>query len=279
MKHPSPYVAATGFTRPSQLAALAARLRDRSPATWPAFAPRYAPRRLVAAVLVSAKTLRGEPTTNRRYPTLDGARRLVEQANALGLVSAVHYNTRASGAELGEELARLVRAVPRLRMLQLNVERPLVAPIRWFRERWPDVEIVLQLNPATRTQALLDASAWGACVRYAEVVDHVLLDLSRGEGRDLNVAEVVRDVLVDQLAFHTACVRLGVAGGLGPDARPVLDAIYERVGVERFEALSFDAESRLRVPAPDADPALKHQDDLDVAAVAAWFELFAREAT
>jgi hypothetical protein len=274
MKRPAPYLAATGFTRPSELAALAARLRDRSPATWPVFAPRYAPRRLVAGVLVSAKTLRGEPTTNRRYPTRDGARRLVEQANALGFVAAVHYNTRATDAELEAELRALVRAVPRLRMLQLNVERPAVAPIRALRDAHPDVEIVLQLNAATR---LPHRSAWAACAHYADVVDHVLLDVSRGEGRDLNLAEVVRDVIDDQSSFHDARVRLGVAGGLGPDARPILDALYARIGVERFDALSFDAESRLRVGALDADLALKQQDDLDEGLVSAWFECLARE--
>lgn len=272
MKRPAPYLAATGFVRPYEMAALAAQLRAATGSPRGAFAPHYAPRRLVAAVLVSAKTLRGVAVENRRYPTLDTARAIVDCAHEHGFLGAVHYNTRAHGDDLSAELAALGQAIPRLRMLQVNVERPSPGAIRGFRERWPDVEIVLQLNGATRG----GDGAWDAAFVYASVIDHVLLDLSRGEGRDLNVARTAHDVIEDAPIFHGAGVRVGVAGGLGPDARPVLDQLRTAVGRGPFDALSFDAESRLRVPSPEALSGAKQQDDLDVTKVGAWFELFAQ---
>lgn len=272
MKRPSPYLAATGFVQPYEVRALAAQIRDAIGAPRGAFAPHYAPRRLVVATLVSAKTLRGVAVENRRYPNLDTARSVVDCAHAHGFVGAVHYNTRAQGDDLGAELTTLGHAIPYMRMLQLNVERPSPGSLLRFRERWPDVEIILQLNPATRG----GDGAWDAAFIYASVVDHVLLDLSRGEGRDLNVAAVAHDVTEDAPIFHAAGVRLGVAGGLGPDAQPVLDELYATVGRGPFDALSFDAESRLRIPSPEALPGAKQQDDLDVTKVGAWFELFER---
>lgn len=272
MKHPAPYVAATGFTTPGQLHAL-----HRS---WsaPDDTARFAPRRRVVGFLVSAKTLRGVPVTNRRYPpSMEWVSLLVQQSLRDGFLPAVHYNTRAAGDALREELFALFVAVPRARMLQLNVERPEVAPLRAFREAHPDVEIVLQLNAATRAECPL-GTAWGACARYADVIDHALLDLSRGEGKALSVPQVAGDIVTSMTRFHRANVRLGVAGGLGPEARGVLDDLRAKVGDERFDALSFDAESALRSPADDPTPGERYQDRLCVEKTRAWFELFAKDA-
>lgn len=229
--------------------------------------------RFMAGVLVSAKTLRGEHTESRRYPAAAQVEAILAVSAQHGAWPVVHYNTRATGDALTMELAALVRAFPSMRGLQLNVVRPSPSVVNAFAVDHPHVEVIAQMNRAAFGDPPVPADAILYARDYPNA-SHALLDLSGGRGEDIDTAFAAR---VARAWPHAA--RLGVAGGLGPDAEPTLCALRDDLGAERFAALSFDAESRVRVPVEDPIAGAKHQDRLDRDLALAWVSLAARMVT
>lgn len=213
--------------------------------------------RVMAGVLVSAKTLRGESMTNRRYPTIDRVESLLLNSRYAYAWPVVHYNSRAVGYSLGDELRELAKRCPSMRGLQLNVVRPSPSVVNAFAFDHPHVEVVVQMNRAAFGDPPVPADAILYARDYPNAL-HALLDLSGGRGADIDTAFAAR---VARGWPHAA--RLGVAGGLGPDAEQTLRALRDDLGAERFAALSFDAESRVRVPVEDPIVGEKYQDRLD----------------
>ena len=221
--------------------------------------------RLMAGVLVSAKTLRGEATANRRYPLIGRVEELLSGLAAVGAWPVVHFNCREG---LREHVAAMVRAFPSMRGLQLNVVRPDRVAIGGLRRDRPEVEFILQVNrgSASAGEAMTAASVAAYVDGYADVAAHVLLDASGGEGRPLS-PELAAEVLD---GWRWACVP-SLAGGLGPDASPILYDLASRVRNRRRLAwCSVDAESKLRVPVDGADMDVPYQDRLAARKAVAW---------
>ncbi len=228
--------------------------------------------RLMAGVLVSAKTLRGEATASRRYPAAAQVEAILSSCSRHGAWPAVHYNTRATESVLALELALLSRMFPSMRGLQLNVARPDPDAVAYFAKTRPAVEVIVQINRGAFGEAPVPVDA----VRYAQQYDgvrHALLDLSGGEGSAVDVSFAAR--VARGWRVFAAAPRLGVAGGFGPDSREVLASLREEIGAEPFAGLSFDAESRLRVPVADPAPGEKNQDALCHEKALAWAGLVA----
>lgn len=226
--------------------------------------------RFMAGVLVSAKTLRGESTESRRYPAASQVEAILSACASYGAWPAVHYNTRAHGDALASELATLVRTFPSMRGLQLNIVRPSPSVVDAFALDHLHIEVIAQMNRAAFGNTPVPADAIIYARDYPNA-SHALLDRSGGCGADIDTAFAAR---VARGWPHAA--RLGVAGGLGPDAEPTLRALRDDLGAERFASLSFDAESRVRVPVEDPTLGAKHQDRLDRDLAIAWVSLAAR---
>lgn len=264
MKSHRPYIAVSGLASVSDARLLCAIENN----------PSVEPRRLVGAVLVSRKTLQGKATESLRYPSLAVAQEVCATLAAAPIVPAVHYNTRTNGGDIERELFTLARHVPAMRMLQLNVVCPAVEAVEAFRRAHPWVEIVLQVSGETRAQyQSAGLNPWAVLADYGRVVDHLLLDLSRGTGRPLPVEATADEIRLHELQAETRHVGLGVAGGLGPDARPVLGVLHGILDEAVFARLSFDAESNLRVPASH-DFHLPGRDVLDAEKVRGYLQTF-----
>lgn len=250
---PRPYIGVTGVVTPADVAALA-KCVDLLPQGY----------RLMAGVLVSAKTLRGERTTNARYPTFGRVSGLLEGLAAAGCWPVVHFNCREN---LHEHLGPLARLTA-MRGLQLNVSSPDVGVITMFKRERADVEFILQVNNAARGESgvLTKASALAYIDRYDSVADFALVDASGGRGEPINI----------KLARSLASSRGGMAfaGGFGPDS-------YEAVREVCASALwpSFDAETRVRRPLANGIPGESYQDELDPVAAAQWVRTAAREVS
>lgn len=222
--------------------------------------------RLMAGVLVSAKTLNGEPTENRRYPKFGAVEELLRALDAVGAWPVVHFNTRA---QLQEQLERLGATLLSMKGLQLNVSRPDPAVVEGFLMQRPDVEFILQVNrsvvPVGATITPRDVFEY---IRpYAGLAKHALLDLSGGEGREMS-AGLAADVLND---WPWPGIVPSFAGGLGPDAGPLLAELASKVrDPRRLLGCSFDAESRLRVAIDDPIPQASHQDRLNAEKATRW---------
>lgn len=229
--------------------------------------------RLMAGVLVSSKTLRGEATANLRYPPFGAVDTLLAQCNDLGAWPVVHFNTRE---DLALCLGALATALPSMRGLQLNVETwPTPDLLAHFRKMRPDVEVILQYRGATTTDALVRLAV--EMSDYEGVMDFVLVDGSMGSGKAL--AAVDAEMSVEAIHNGDGCVfdgiGLALAGGLGPDAAPMLASLRREVGRKHMARVSLDAESGVRVPVVDPVAGEKGQDRLDRERALAWVKVAA----
>ena len=262
MSAPLPYIGVTGVVTPGDVATMRACV-DLAPPS----------HRLMAGVLVSAKTLRGEWAASRRYPHASRVEALLAGCADAGAWPAVHYNTRAEGEVLGLELWSLCNLFPSMRGLQLNIARPAPAVVREFARARGGVEVIVQVNRAAIGNDPVAASAVIYANKYAGA-RHALFDLSGGTGAAVDAAFAARVTRAWRLLGGAPT--LGVAGGLGPNAGELLAALRAECGPRTFGELSFDAESGVRSPVADPTPGEKHQDALDAGKARAWVTLAAR---
>lgn len=209
---------------------------------------------LMAGVLVSHKTLHGIPTTNRRYPVLAEAAQRVKELKEFSWAVA-HYNTSGCQDPLFTQLQRVHQALPGVEGIQMNVVRPDPEEIRKYRDAY-GFPLILQVNSRSlenrSTESVLKYVA-----QYKGLVNYALLDMSGGDGKEID-ATWARDIL---RAWDQPLIMPGLAGGLGPGCRPLLEEIDEG-SYNRLFGVSLDAEGKIRVPVLDPIPGEKYQDRL-----------------
>jgi hypothetical protein len=212
----TPYAGITGFTTPGEVAAALELLPPGR-------------RRLMVGVLVTDRTLEGEPEEIApcRLPRLADLPALFPPHPRA--FNAVHFHTRTP-ERLAEQAERVIAASgSRLHALQVNLDHIPPEALRAIRAGHPDLALILPLHGPVRGFARI----------YAGLVDVALFDPSAGRGLVLDPGEA--RAALEEIEATMPGVALAVAGGLGPDT---VDRI--RPLLERFPDLSFDAESRLR---------------------------------
>lgn len=213
---------------------------------------------LMAGILVSHKTLTGVPVTNRRYPTIEQARKILTALKEEGNIWPVaHYNTSGCKDPLCFQLLRLVRDLPGISGIQMNIVKPRYEDLLTFKEACPDVSLILQVNSSS-----VPSSEVGDTTHYIRtyegIVDYALLDLSGGRGK------VVSMDWVSKILKHwpTDSIRPGIAGGLGPDCGPLILSLKDKFPLLDLSEICFDSESNIRIPAENPLPETDYQDDL-----------------
>lgn len=260
---PAPYIGATGVVTPAE-AYWAGFLLSRYCVTAPTHRP-------MLGVLASYRTLRGETVTNRRYPVIGDVRAILASMPA-GVFRTIHFNTRGD-VPLQVELTHLLGVCGVPDGIQLNVVRPDPNALAAFSRDFPQVEIILQVNGSSLGHDRSPQAVADYVARYSGIASHALLDLSGGNGRDLNVrwaAECIRLIEADP---RSARIRVGVAGGLGPESFRVLSDLVAHVGHRTF---SVDAEGRLRVPVADPIEGEPYQDQIEACLVNGYAEACVR---
>ena len=242
----TPYIGITGFTSPTEVAAVLATLPD-------------APERLLmCGVLLSNALLAGASSdAPNRCPPPDGIAGIFSYDPRC--VNLIHYRPRA-GANLADALARASEVGgPNCHGVQINATRgapwPNPAALVEYCERSQPQRIVLQAGREAMASVDADPARLAErCAEYAGIVTDVLVDASEGLGLPLDAVRSARylDALVD------AAPELGlvVAGGL------CADNIEELLSplLPRWSRVSIDAEGRLR----------NAEDRLDVGAAGAY---------
>lgn len=263
-----PYIGITGVTSADDVAICRSCALLRPPT-----------HRLMAGVLVSAKTMRGDPTESRRYPPFADAEPILSALTAAGCWPVVHYNTSANGDLFAREIDGLTHSLPSMRGLQMNVVAPDPQTVRDFTRVHPDVEVILQVNGSSLSTVKHKGAKRGHPYDYIERyygVQHALLDLSSGTGKLFEPYDMANRILECWSLMGEQGVRLGAAGGLGPDSAEMLRDLGDHMngseGDPDFELawLSFDSETRIRVPVADPIVGAKHQDRLDRDKAIAW---------
>jgi hypothetical protein len=220
----------------------------------------------MAGVLASHKTLSKIKVPNRRYPEASTIPSLVERLSLLGAWPVVHYNTSGCKDPLSQQLNRVLEAAPGVQGIQMNVVKPSRQDIETFRDRHPAQVLILQVNRSS-IQGKSPEAVWHYIEGYADLVDFALLDLSGGRGTPLD--PVWASQILQGWPFPT--VRPGVAGGLGPGCKSILEAMAPGVG--GYAGISFDAEGNLRVPVVDPLEGESYQDELSKEKALGYFEV------
>lgn len=231
---PKPYIGISGFKNRGQVTKLERKLDDSIPAY------QRSKSRLMIGVLVSDKTMVG---AGNRYPY-----RYPDPQNIAGIFSdrpntlnLIHYAT--------DRPERLLERLPEVRKLgglscngvQLNIAWPNPDAIRAYRTQWPHDTIVIQLGSAACAKHGNDPEAVmrSVALLYGELATHVLIDLSGGTGRLLDLA--FTEACLAWLDAHgPATMGAVIAGGLCAETLPSIEAL-----VRKYRC-SVDAESKLR---------------------------------
>lgn len=127
-----------------------------------------------------------------------------------------------------------------LHAIQLDVTWPNVDDIKAFKEKHPDILIVLQVGVFSFREANNDPRQVLENIhQYGDSIDYVLLDTSMGKGKGMdseNLLEMLRLLQSDMPDLG-----LAVAGGLGPDSLDILQPI-----ADEFPDIAIDAQGRLK---------------------------------
>lgn len=246
----SPYIGITDFMTQEQTRAMLGVLREAQASS----APR---RRLGVGVMMSKKTLYGLPTKwtnafphNREIETV-----FVPDPNAYNVLHYADYDIadqRQANIVASRIHADLLLAASwggkYMHAMQLDMIWPNPAVVKAFRERHPEIEVIIQGNTKALEAVSNDPVAFVAkLAEYGDVIDFVLLDKSGGKGigMDAQVLLPYARAVADRLPN----LSLAAAGGLGP---LTIDLVFDLV--REFPDISIDAQSKLRPSGDALDP-------------------------
>jgi len=124
--------------------------------------------------------------------------------------------------------------------IQLDLTWPKSDEIKKFKEKYPNIFIILQVGKfalkevGDNPQAVVDRLR-----EYDDSVDYVLLDMSMGKGKGMEADGLLP--LLRIIRKELPYLGLAVAGGLGPDSVDLLKAI-----TKEFPDVSIDAQGNLK---------------------------------
>jgi hypothetical protein len=226
----SPYIGVTGFMTEVEVAAAVAAFDA---------LPNSRQRVLMVGVLASSKTLRGEQNRwPNRYPKVGEIARLLSPHRRV--LNLIHFATDDQHT-LRDQIEQLMDFGGRyLDGFQLNMSWPEPDHFRVVQ----GMRIVLQLGPRALAMCNDPDQVAVRLDDYNSLITDVLLDGSGGHGVPIDVESAA--TYVRAIGARHRELGLGVAGGLSHEG---LDRIQPLM--DEFPWLSFDAEGRLRTPAPE----------------------------
>lgn len=192
--------------------------------------------------LVSLKTLRGEATQNRRYPSVQKLPELL-RATDKRVLTMIHYNskeTESLSAQV-EQVFDGIYDTGLCRAIQLNIVWPDVAHVNKIKEKHPGMQIVFQASQKVLDGKTPDELAAGIKA-YGDAISYVLIDPSGGRGMPFDLESSV--AIYSELKNQCPNLIVGFAGGFtGENVAPRLRDILQRIGASDF---CIDAEGGLR---------------------------------
>lgn len=232
-----PYIGITDFRTSEEVKAMLGVLQS-------SYCPFWAPR-LGVGVMMSYKTLNGLPTKwTAAFPKNEEIAGIFsEHRDAYNVLHYADYD----GNPLVPNLVKTMEfAGDHVNAIQLDMVWPNPHDVSEFRDKFCDVEIILQVNRESVRRAGCEARVIDMLGAYTQHIDYVLLDMSGGTGRPLDTDELGD---LDHLIAERLLVQLAVAGGLGPDTLELAVPFFRD-----HPQLSIDAQSRLRPSGSALDP-------------------------
>jgi hypothetical protein len=207
--------------------------------------PARTARKFQCGVQVSSNTLHGRPSSqpNRVPPVANIPQIFLDDPRALNIV---HFYSHTPADTIGyrRDLQLLMQAVgEHCHGVQLNNRWISPSIIENFYEEFPEKKILIQIDETACKELRYDISAVAQRISdwYGGTIDYAFFDWSRGFGREIDTKRLLP--YLEALASRLTAIGFVVAGGLHAGIverlRPLLD---------RFPALSWDAQKNLRTP-------------------------------
>lgn len=190
--------------------------------------------------LVSLKTLSRQPTSNRRYPSIDALPGLLAQA--ADTFTMIHYNSREQQT-LVEQVHSVFKGIygQLCSAVQLNIPWPDTKQVSAIKNEFPGMDIVFQASHAAM-EGMTPAEIVKKILKYGSSINYVLIDPSGGRGLEFNIESSAR--LYKELFNKTTGLTAGFAGGFtGANVADRVNEIKARIDSEFF---CIDAEGGLR---------------------------------
>ncbi len=244
MNKPVPYIGITGFTDCAQVQKML-NIFNWSPGI-------EDNRNLHVGVMMGHKTLHGIPTKlgwENIFPKNEDVHSIFfKHEHLFNVLHFADYEQR-SGVEILHDL-RLATNYGGFDMegLQLDMVWPDPNAILAYKESYPKIKIIIQVNPDALKAIAHDPTALVARLsQYEDSIDYVLLDKSVGRGLSMNAQELMPFIhaitdgpYADRLRAGKGPVGVVVAGGLGPETLHLVECL-----VAQYPDLSIDAQGKL----------------------------------
>lgn len=203
--------------------------------------------KLMIGAMMSFKSLNGIPSRGARvFPKKEEVSGIfVDHPLAFCTLHYADYDFNTSLVhliEVGEWAGPFCHAI------QLDMIWPPDVILKGFRRRFPNMQIVLQINrPAFKEVRNNPETLVEQLQLYRGLVDYVLLDKSHGTGQSMKANELLPFALA--VAEHLPWLGIGAAGGLGPGSVGLIEPL-----VEAIPTISWDAQGKLRRSGNADDP-------------------------
>lgn len=204
-------------------------------------------RKLMVGVMMSFKTLTGQPSKRTAaWPKNEEVAEIFVDHPAV--LNTLHYADYTCNTSVWHLLEAAKFGGPRLQAIQLDMIWPPDVIVKGLRRKFPNLQVVLQINTMALEAVGNDPAILVEWLRkYGNLLDYVLLDKSHGEGKEMKAHELLPFVIA--ISNHLPNLQVGVAGGLGPSTMDlVLPIVYE------FPHVSIDAQGKLRPSGSALDP-------------------------
>lgn len=241
-----PYISITDFTSPEQVWKMLSVFRRNAK---PGRKIHY---KLGVGVMMSYKTLNGLPT---KWSTALPPKERVEnifvsdgRSSDYWLFNTLHYADFKGIDVLNNLLKATGFGGKNMNALQLDMVWPEQEVLRVYREKFPNIQIIIQANSTSLDQVDNNPDKLvERLLTYGKTIDYVLLDRSMGRGLGMDAVGLIPFAQAIKRGFPE--LGLGVAGGLGPNTMHLVQPL-----VELFPDISVDAQGKLRPSGNALDP-------------------------
>ncbi len=192
--------------------------------------------------LVSYKTLNGQTTNNRRYPSPDALSTFLRLSENK-VLPMIHYYSKKTNT-LSKQVTKLFDGLYETGLcdaIQLNIVWPSIKQVSKIKEQHPDMKIVFQASQKAMAGQTPSKMAKGVKA-YGDALSYVLIDPSGGRGLPFDIDSSI--AVYSELINSCPDLCIGFAGGFtGENVTSQLTQIIDKIGVSDF---CIDAEGGLR---------------------------------
>lgn len=203
--------------------------------------------KLMVGVMMSFKTLNGEPSKwSAAWPKNEEVADIFVDHPAV--MNTLHFADYDGNTTLWHLLQAAKFGGPRLHAIQLDMIWPPDVIVKGLRRKFPDVQVVLQINTKALEAVDNDPDTLVEWLKkYGDLLDYVLLDKSHGRGVGMDAQGLLP--FVRAISDRLPKLEVGVAGGLGPSTMDLLLPV-----VHEFPNVNIDAQGKLRSSGNALDP-------------------------